>query len=77
MGVSRPALNGKSIRIEIHMGMPAEGHKEAFVEKLKQGDKKDSEEDPEKEEKKEPEKDSEKEEKEQKEDMEKAASLIG
>lgn len=77
MGVSRPALNGKSIRIEIHMGMPAEGHKEAFIEKLKQGDKKDSEEDPEKEEKKEPEKDSEKEEKEQKEDMEKTASLIG
>lgn len=63
MGVSRPALNGKAIRIEIHMGAPKEDNKKEFVEKLKESDTgSDS---------KEQEKETEKE------DIEKTANLVG
>ena len=62
MGVSRPALNGKSIRIQIHMGAPKKGEEE-LVKKLKESDEESDSKD--------------KEEKEEKETIEKAASLIG
>ena len=63
MGVSRPALNGKSIRIEIHMGLPKQDKKEEFVKELKSksedSDSKDDEQEKEKE------------------DIQKTASLVG
>lgn len=65
MGVSRPALNGRSIRIEIHMGTPKKDATEDFVKDIK----KDSQE---------PKEDKEKDSKEEeKEDIEKTASLVG
>ena len=76
MGIGRPALNGRSIRIEIRMGAPKEGGEEELVKKLQESGKQEDTEDKTQDKESEKEPEDNKEEKE-KEDIQKTASLVG